>query len=611
MDTALTLNTDMALVLGVLLMAAVLFITEAVRVDVAALAVLVTLGLLGLVPGDRLFAGFASNAVISIIAVMILGAGLDRTGALGQVAAGIVRVGGRSERRIMAMVSGSVGVISAFMQNVGAAALYIPLVGRISARTGIPQPRLLLPMGYCAILGGTITLVGSSPLILLNDLLANANRSLPPGAGALEKFELFDVTPIGLALLAAGIGYFLVAGRFLLPAVKVASGAARRPKTYFADVYGIEGDLQELLVTMDSPLVGMRVGEAENLAGAPFILAIQSTEAPRLAPPADEMIWVGTMLGVMGTREDVDRFAEQNALRLQPRLRTFSPLFNAALAGITEVVIPPASRLIGKTVGEARLRSRFGISVLAINRRGQILTEDIRSQTLEPGDCLVSHSSWKDLAALARERDFLVASDLPQEEARPQKVSWALLFFALSLWLVLFSDFRLSLSLLVGALGMVVTGVLSMDEAYRAVSWKTIFLLACLIPLGSAMESTATAAWLAQGLIGMLGDVPPLVLQAVLAALATLFSLMMSNVGATVLLVPIAINVALATGSSPAGMALIVALATSNAFLLPTHQVNALTMGPGGYRVADFIRAGSGLSLIFIAVLLLMVNILY
>jgi len=226
-------------------------------------------------------------------------------------------------------------------------------------------------------------------------------------------------------------------------------------------------------------------------------------------------------------------------------------------------------------------------------------------------DCLVSHSSWKDLAALARERDFLVASDLPQEEARPQKVSWALLFFALSLWLVLFSDFRLSLSLLVGALGMVVTGVLSMDEAYRAVSWKTIFLLACLIPLGSAMESTATAAWLAQGLIGMLGDVPPLVLQAVLAALATLFSLMMSNVGATVLLVPIAINVALATGSSPAGMALIVALATSNAFLLPTHQVNALTMGPGGYRVADFIRAGSGLSLIFIAVLLLMVNILY
>ena len=611
MDTALTLNTDMVLVLGVLVMAAVLFITEAVRVDVAALAVLVTLGLLGLVPGDRLFDGFASNAVISIIAVMILGAGLDRTGALNQVAAGIVRVGGRSERRIMAMVSGSVGVISAFMQNVGAAALYIPLVGRISARTSIPQSRLLLPMGYCAILGGTLTLVGSSPLILLNDLLDNANRSLPPGAGALEKFELFDVTPIGLALLAAGIAYFLVTARFLLPAVKVASGKARRPKTYFADVYGIEGDLHELLVTMDSPLVGMRVGEAENLPGAPFILAIQSTEEPRLAPPADEMIWVGTMLGVMGRREEVERFAEENALRIQPRLRTFSPLFNAALAGITEVVIPPASRLIGNTVGESRLRSRFGISVLAINRRGQIVTEDIRSQTLEPGDCLVSHSSWKDLAALARERDFLVASDLPQEEARPQKVSWALLFFAVSLSLVLFSEFRLSLSLLVGALGMVLTGVLSMDEAYRAVSWKTIFLLACLIPLGSAMESTATAAWLAQGLIGMLGDVPPLVLQAVLAALATLFSLMMSNVGATVLLVPIAINVALATGSSPAGMALIVALATSNAFLLPTHQVNALTMGPGGYRVADFIRAGSGLSVVFIAVLLVMVNLLY
>ncbi len=605
------LTTEMMLVLGVLVMAAALFITELVRVDVTAVLVLVILGLLGLVPSGQLFDGFSSNAVISVIAVMILGAGLDRTGAMTVVAALIVKLGGRTERRIMAMISGSVAVISGFMQNVGAAALFIPLVSRISARTSIPQSRLLLPMGYCAILGGTLTLVGSSPLILLNDLIANANRSLPPGASSLEAFGLFDVTPIGIALIAMGIVYFLLLGRFILPAVKTVTGGNKRPKTYFADVYGIRGDIFELLVTMDSPLVGMKIGDAEKITGCPLILAIRNTEAPRLAPPSEDMIWVGTILGVMGTREKVTEFCQKQECRLQPRLRTFGHLFNPALAGITEVVIPPASRLIGSTIGEARLRSRFGISVLAVNRRGEIITEELRNVRLESGDCLVSHSSWKDLAMLDKDRDFLVASDLPKDEARPQKVSYALLFFAVALSLVLFTDLRLSLALLVGAIGMVLSGVLSMDEAYAAVSWKTVFLLACLIPLGNAMEATATAAWLAEGLLALLGDVSPLVLQITLALLATLFTLMMSNVGATIILVPLAINIAISTNTDPAAMALTVVLATSNAFLLPTHQVNALTMGPGNYRVADFMRAGIGLSVLFIAVLVAMINWLY
>ncbi len=605
------LTTDMLLVLGILVFAATLFITELVRVDVTAVLILVILGLLGLVPSGQLFNGFSSNAVISVIAVMILGAGLDRTGAMTVVAALIVKLGGRTEQRIMAMISGCVAVISGFMQNVGAAALFIPLVSRISARTNIPQSRLLMPMGYCAILGGTLTLVGSSPLILLNDLIANANASLPPGASSLEAFNLFDVTPIGIALILMGIIYFLLFGRFLMPKVKTAVGGNKRPKTYFADVYGIRGDIFELLVTMDSPLVGMKVGDAEKLIDAPLILAIRNTEAPRLAPPSEDMIWVGTILGVMGTREQVVEFCEKQECRLQPRLRTFGHLFNPALAGITEVVIPPASRLIGSTIGEVRLRSRFGISVLAVNRRGEIITEELRNVKLEAGDCLVSHSSWKDLAKLDKDRDFLVASDLPKDEARPQKVSFALLFFAIALSLVLFTDLRLSLALLVGAIGMVLTGVLSMDEAYSAVSWKTVFLLACLIPLGNAMESTATAAWMAEGLISLLGDVSPLVLQITLAILATLFTLMMSNVGATIILVPLAINIAIATNTDPAAMALVVVLATSNAFLLPTHQVNALTMGPGNYRVVDFMRAGIGLSVLYIAVLVAMVNWIY
>ncbi len=612
MESGLTLTFDMALVLTVLVVTIALFVFEVLRVDIVAITIMVLLGLLGLVPAAELFNGFASNAVISIIAVMILGAGLDRTGVMTLVAAWILKVGGTTARKIIPLVSGMVGGISGIMQNVGATALFLPVVSKISARTEIPLSRLLMPMGFCAIMGGTLTMVGSSPLILLNDLIQNSNQALPPGASAMGTFDLFDVTPIGLALLATGILYFLFLGRWILPVrEEERRGAPARTKTYFADVYGIEGDVYELVVTVDSPMVGMTVGEAEKLPGAPRLLGIRNTEEPRMAPPSDEMIWVGTILGVMGTRARVGQFALDNQCRVNPSLRTFGGLFNPSRAGISEVVIPPGSRLIGQSIREARLRKRYGISVLAINRRGEILTEDLREQVMETGDCLVSHSTWRDLAAVQKEKDFIVATDIPKEEQRPQKVGHALFFFALSIGMIIFTDFRLAICLLAGALGMVLTGVLSMDEAYGSVSWKTVFLVASLIPLGHAMERTGTAAWIAQEALGLLGNMPDLAIQIMLALLATVFTLVMSNVGATTILVPIAISIALATGANPMMYALIIALSTSNAFILPTHQVNALIMGPGGYKVSDFVRAGSGMSLLFLVVMLTVVNLLF
>jgi len=612
MANELTLTGDMLLVLAVLGLTIFAFVTEIVRIDIAAVTIMVLLGLLGLVPGDQLFNGFASNAVIAVIAVMIIGAGLDRTGVMNTVSASIVRYGGRSQSRIVAMLCGSVGVISAFMQNTGAAALYLPVAGRVSSRLDIPLSRLLIPIGFCAIVGGTLTMVGSSPLILLNDLILTSNRSLPPGAESLRPFDLFSVTPVGLALLLSAMTFFLVTGQRLLPSAPTKKAASPgRTKSYFADVYGITGDVYELLVTVDSPLVGMRVTEAEQLDGAPLLLAIQSTDEPRLAPPADEMIWVGTVLGVMGTRDQVGKFALNNQLRLQPRLRTFGSLFDPGRAGISEVVIPPGSNLVGKTIAEARLRSRFGISVLAINRGDTIEREHLRQQTLKVGDCLVSHSTWRDLSNVARDRDFIVATEIPKEEQRPHKVGQALTMFLLSLALILFTDFSLSVALLTGAVGMILTNVLTMDEAYSAVSWKTVFLMASLIPLGHAMEVTGTAAWLVQELMALIGNVGDLPMQISLALLATLFTLVMSNVGATVLLVPIAINIALATNANPAMYALIIALGTSNAFILPTHPVNALIIGPGGYKVRHFIRVGVPMSVMFLTVMLVMVNLVF
>ena len=222
------------------------------------------------------------------------------------------------------------------------------------------------------------------------------------------------------------------------------------------------------------------------------------------------------------------------------------------------------------------------------------------------------HTPWDALARLEKDSNFVVVTtEFPHEELRPHKVGWAALFFGIALFLVLFTDTRLSVALLTGALGMILAGVISIEEAYRAVSWKTVFLLASLIPLGLAVETSGTAKWIADQTLSVVGEMPIWVIQGAIAVLATLFTLVMSNVGATVLLVPLAVNIAIGAGGDPAIFALTVAIATSNSFLIPTHQVNALIMGPGGYRVADFMRAGGVMTILFLVVALTMLNIVF
>ncbi len=612
MEADLILTREMLLVMAVLGFTIVMFVLEVFRVDVVAISAMVILGLLEVLPPEQLFNGFASNAVISIIAVMIIGAGLDRTGAMGQVASAILKIGGRTEARIVPLVSGTVGIISGFMQNVGATALFLPVISRIASRSGLALNRLLMPMGFCAIMGGTITMVGSSPLIMLNDLIENSNRNLPPGADTLTTFNLFSVTPIGLSLLVTGIGFFLLFGRFLLPAGQtVEPSRPGRTKNYFAQVYGVQGDVYELLVTSESTLVGMSVGEAETEEHAPFFIAIRNGDDRHLAPAGEEMIWVGTVLGVMGERDRVEAWAAERELIVRPRLSNFGALLNPTRAGIAEAVIAPGSKLMGQSIAELRIRKAYGFSVLGLQRADEVILKDFRDMKLQVGDTLIIHGTWRDLGRVSRERDFVLVTDVPKEEQRPHKVGWALLFFSIAMGLIIFSDFRLSVCLLVGAIGMIITGVINMDEAYAAVSWKTVFLLASLIPLGLAMDTTGTAAWLAQEALALIGDVPIWVLQAFIAVMTTFFTLVMSNVGAAALLVPLAINIALAVGADPAVFALIVGIAASNAFLIPTHQVSVLIMGPGGYSVSDFLKIGGLMTIVFLVVILVAINVFY
>ena len=621
-------SIEIAWVTGILMLTIYLFAFEVVGVDVAAASVMVLLGLTsllaplmgleqGLVDNKHLFDGFSSNAVMSIIAVMIIGAGLDKTGIMSKVAAFILKIGGTTETRIIPIISATVGFISSFMQNVGAAALFLPVVSRISARSGLPMSRLLMPMGFTAILGGTMTMVGSSPLILLNDLILTSNKALP-AQQQMDTWGLFSVTPIGLGLVAAGIIYFVVAGRFVLPKTKTESGASGSdPMQYFQDVYGLHYSLSEVVVTDDSPLIGHLFDDIEYADRVRVIATKRPGKANRIGPGAlarDVEIEVGMVLGVVASPKALADFVEKYNLKKRPQLRSFIDDLSATKAGVAEVVIPPGSNLIGKSARDIWLRKTHGLAMIGLHRNGESLSEgdDIRNMPFQAGDTLIVHTSWVTLPRIEKDRNFVVVTtEYPREELRPHKVGWAALFFGIALFMVLFTEIRLSVALLTGAIGMVLSGVMNIEEAYEAVSWKTVFLLASLIPLGLAVETTGTAKWIAEQVLVVVGDMPIWVIQLAVAALATFFTLVMSNVGATVLLVPLAVNIAIGAGANPAVFALTVAIATSNSFLIPTHQVNALIMGPAGYRVADFIRAGGIMTLLFLTVMMLMMNLIF
>lgn len=616
LDVALTY--EIIAVLGILSFAVVMFMFEVVRVDVVALLVLVLLGLSsqieifngGLVPTYQLFDGFSSNAVMSIIAVMIIGAGLDKTGVMGVMAALILKRAGKTEGKITFVLSACVAWISSFMQNIGAAALFLPVVSRISRRTAIPLSRLLMPMGFCAILGGTMTMVGSSPLILLNDLIESANLHFPDNAIPMETFGLFAVTPVGLALVATGIAYFLLLGKRILP-VAPKQTLTTENLQHYRDVYGIDGRIFEVTVGEDSDLAGMALGEVQARGRSGWILGIKSDNNIRIIPEQHTAIQAASVLAIMGSKQEISSYAEEHHLTVSPFLNEFADALNPTTAGIAEIVIPPDSDLINRTISESDIRKRYGMRILAVYRIDTVIDDELSSLSLQSGDTLVVHSRWQDMIKVSKDKRFAVVTDFPKEEFRTNKLRNASVAFLIAIGLVLFSDLPLALSLMVGAVGMVLGRVLDMEEAYTAVSWQTVFLLACLIPLGTAMQQSGAAAYLAALALSFMDGFPIWGIQLFLAIIATIFTLVMSNVGATVLLVPLAIQMALGVGADPAIFALTIALATSNSFLLPTHQVNALIMGPAGYKVKDFMKAGAGMTVLFLIVMLLMLNFFY
>jgi len=586
---------QIAMVFGVLLIAVFMFVTEWLRVDVVAILVMVALPLLGLVDARQTFQGLSSTAVVSIIAVIIMSRGLDHTGVISRGVRPLLRLAGNSRSRIILLLSGTVAVISSFMQNIGAAALFLPAIQRISRNNDIPVSRLLMPVGYAAILGGTVSLVGSSPLIMLNDLLQPYN---------LAPFSLFSVTPAGIALVSTGILYFLIAGKYVLPRKSSIPGDAAQAGT--SPLIRYPELVQVFELTYPSGAQG-GAPEVQQLCDAynVHIVTLSLDGGRHKIFPPDRAISItpGSIFAAYASREHIEQLAAEFGFRIKNELETFKEELSSDISGVVEAVVSPESQLIGRTPEEIRFRQNYQMTPLAIMHQGRIHYTRLNPRVLEPGDVLLMHGRWESFKKMRPKRDLLFAQSMDREIVNTGKASLALASFALATTLVIFTSLPISVCLMAGALAMILTHVLTVDEAYQGIDWRTVFLLSGLIPLGVAMENTRAAEWLSFHLLELIGAPPPAVFIFVVGLITTGLTLVISNVGATVLLVPLAVDMSPSVGVDPRLAALVVGLAASNSFLLPTHQVNALYMGPGGYGSRDFIKAGAPLSVLFLLVL--------
>jgi di/tricarboxylate transporter len=610
----MVITTDMTIVFCLLGLAIFLFVTDLLRVDLVGLLMMVLLPLTGVLSAEQAVAGLSSNAVVSIIAVMIIGAGLNKTGIMNVVAAQIIKFAGRSENRILAVISLTVAFISSFMQNIGAAALFMPATMRISRQLNFSASKILMPMGFCAIIGGCLTLVGSSPLIMLNDLMEGwwQNNQVAVHGQPFEPLKLFTVTPIGIALLITGILYFIVLGKRLLPE-DVCSLDDDCMDKRLQEIYGAEvGQSYELGVPAFYP--NQTLGELEIRPKYHVtVIGIAKNDGyqKEFAPTKDSVIDAGDSLWVISSEINIQRISEEQGWVIKPEHQVFAEENFPDESGVIEGVVIPHSNLSQHSMEELQFRSLYQVNPLAIVRGDAIIMDEINVTELQQGDTILMQGRWKQFQLLADQMDIALIDDIQGEELKPERTRCALFFLFMALILALGFEVKLSIALLTGALGMILSKIIPADRAYEAVDWRTVFLLSGLIPLGTAFETTGTAAYIATKVLSAVGDPSPLLLLLVISLLTAFFSLVASNVGAVVLMVPLAMNMAAAVGTDPIVAALVVAVSASNTFILPTHQVNALIMRPGGYRTKDYMRAGLGMTVLYTGVLMVCVKFLF
>jgi di/tricarboxylate transporter len=587
---------EIGFVLVLILVAIVLFATEKLRVDVVAMLVLLTLAISGIITAEEAFSGFASPAVITVWAVYIVSAGLFKTGVADILGKQITRVAGHSEPRLIAMIMLTCGTMSAFMNNIGAVAILLPAVMGIARQAKIPVSRLLIPLAFSSLMGGNMTLIGTPPNVLAASMLTE--RGLP-------SFAFFDFTPTGVIVFLTGVIYFIFIGRHLLP---------NRESLEKVSLNNLREYISEVRIPANSALAGKTLSQSQ--LGAQYdlsVLSIIRSDKVKVVPIPDILIRPDDLIIIEGTIEHLLKAKEELGFVIESeRKLDIEENLDDKDNHIFEATISPRASVVGNNLREILFRDQYGFTALAIWRHGEVITDRLRDVRLKFGDTLLLQGSRRRIGALQDSGDFLVLEPVDLEERRKSKMPVALGISGLVLVLATLGGFNIATAMLIGAISMVLTGCLTMDEAYQSIVWRSVFLIAGMLPLGIAMETTGTARFLADNIVNVMGSLGPYAVLAGIMIFAGLVTEPMSNAAATVLMVPISIDIALSLGASPQAFVLATVIGASTSFLTPVgHQANVLVMGPGGYRFFDYTKVGLWLNILIIAVTLLILPIFW
>lgn len=580
------LQLDAWLTAGVILVALALFITEVVTVDLAAIIIMALLLVLGLVSPEEGISGFANPATITVLAMFILSAGVERTGLVNLLAQRVARVaGGRGLVPQLLAILIIVAPVSAFINNTAAVAILLPLVVGLARETGRAPSKLLIPLSFGSMLGGVVTLIGTSTNLLASSISSRL------GHGA---FTMFEFSAPGAIVALVGVLYLVLVGRFLLPDRGVSASAS----------YNVQEYLAEVTVPPGAPVAGRSLASLD-LTGRYGVEVVLYTRGEATdEPTASTTLREGDVLVLLGVREKIIDLANLEGLAFKGERDGLTPREREKIL-LYESLVTPQSRLVGRTLAGARFRSRYGGTVVAVRKGARVLSTfvPISRAHLDVGDALLVAGTEEDRERVRASDDLLLIEELGGRKYRREKMPIALAIFAGVVGLAATGYFDILVTSIAGAALMALSGVLTMDEFHDSIRWDVLFLLAGVIPLGIAMTQSGLADVLADIISGYGALLPPIGALMLVYGVTTVLTEVLSNNAAVVLLAPVAAATAVALDLNPKTFILAVAFAASTSFLTPIgYQTNLLVYGPGGYRFSDYARVGLPLNLLLLLV---------
>lgn len=590
------MTTQIGIVLALLFVALVLFSLERIPIEVVAILLVMALVLTNTLTPAEAFAGFGNDIVITIAGLFVLTGGLAKTGVIDLVGRRLHRTAGDSEFRMVALIMFAAALCAAVMKNTTTTAMFLPVVLGLAARRKISPSKLLMPLAFGAILGGTCTLIGTSTNLAVSGAL--------PRYG-MQPFTMFELTSVGVVIVAVGMLYMLLVGLHLLP--------RRQATESLTEQYHVRQYVTEVMVLDDSPLIGKSLSEARisDELDLTVLGILRGEEQFRIAPNPKEKIQVDDLLLVQGRVEDILRVKAEAGIEIKPDFKLNDSVLEGKDAELFEAMVPRGSDFMGRTLKALAVQKRHQVVVLAINRHGVNLLSKISRVRLRFGDVLLLQGSREQVEALAGDGQLLLLEEVSQKQARPEKRRWALVAFSVFLFFSLTHLVPLPIAVLLGVMILIASRTLRMSEVYEIIDWRLLILIACMISFGAAMEKTKADQYLADFIVTATGHYGPTAVLAGFFAMTVALTQPMSNQAAALVMLPIALKTALALGLNPRTFAVTVTYAASCSFLTPLEPACVLVYTPGRYRFVDFLKVGSALTIAVFAIVIWLVPMIW